>query len=400
MSEVSVSSDIQDIISSDASYIRPSSDPYNTLTRRSILSSHRDISTRPTTYNQLIDYLEMLSIPIITSSVTEGQKIGLGATFVVHDGILHNHINHSSLVAIKTPRESIHRDADILQSIIREVLDEIRVMSHLSVHPNVATIFGVALEERHGGLFLPKLVVERAIGSLGHLLRNFGQIPWSLKLKFCLEIANGLEALHANQIVHSDVKSDNILIFHSTSHWVQVSAPNLVARVSDFGFCVPDTASRDTSVAAKGTFLFKAPETLPEAPPALQMYANLPERDIYSFGILVWEVMNDGAIPFSIKGSHPNEDVVRVTQLKLSTEDGAWRFLIASCAMSTSVKYDIQPFLDMIRGTVRRQPSGERGRISWQEIFDTLLGAADKNDMSPDPEYSLVDVRTWLFHSL
>ncbi|KAG7447534.1 uncharacterized protein BT62DRAFT_930545 [Guyanagaster necrorhizus] len=72
----------------------------------------------------------------------------------------------------------------------------------------------------------------------------------------------------------------------------------LTAKVSVFGFCVPDTTARER-VASRGTLRFKAPVVLCDSPPLLLQYANLPQRDLYSFGVLVCEVINDGNLPSS-----------------------------------------------------------------------------------------------------
>ncbi|KAF9045927.1 kinase-like protein [Hymenopellis radicata] len=278
------------------------------------------------------------------------------------------------LVAVKTPRENIHKDRIVLSSIIQEVLDEIRVMSFLSLHPNVVTLIGVALE-RSSDIILPRLVVERAVGSLGDILRasssssRSGGVPLSLKLRFLLEIAAGLEALHLLDVVHGDVKADNILVIYSCSNWgLAAVAPMLVAKVSDFGFCVPDTSARDAYVASRGTFRFKAPEALPEAPPLLHRHINLPHRDVYSYGVTLSEIMNDGLLPFR---DVEDKDVVH---LQLSSEDGAANQLITSGVFGAQGSLHANQhvrgaLVTVIKGTVGRDPLK---RILWQEVFNIV----------------------------
>ncbi|SJK98705.1 uncharacterized protein ARMOST_01974 [Armillaria ostoyae] len=366
-------------IESNASYLPSDTEDFST--RTSILSSHTDISTRPTTYDQLIDYLDMLKVAVLDEgNLLLGTKIGLGASFHVQEGRFLDRSVYSSFVAVKTPRESVHKHPHILSSIIREVLDEIRVMSHLSLHPNIATLLGVVLEESGNERLLPRIVMERSVGSLGSLLRKSqGGLPRHLKTRFCLDVAAGLEALHLIEIVHADVKSDNILIFYTAENWFSTCDPMLTAKVSDFGFCVPDTTARDTVVGARGTARFKAPETLYEAPPSLRQYANLPQRDLYSYGVMIWEVVNDGRVPF------PTVSDADVPSLQLSTEDGASDFLIKSSMV------EVEGFLATIRGTVRRSPSA---RMSWQDVFTMLSTACDASCISPSPYLSIVQYFT------
>ncbi|KAK0465709.1 ankyrin repeat-containing domain protein [Armillaria novae-zelandiae] len=356
---------------SNASYLPSSSDIYGS--KRSILSAHTDPSTRPTTYNQLIDYLGMLAVQVIApDDLSIGKSIGIGATFYVQEGTLNNHTVRSALVAVKTPRESVHKNTFILSSLIREVLDEIRVMSYFSLHPNVISIFGVCLQKSGEERLLPRLIVDRAVGSLGSLLRksssNGGEgMPWELKMKFSLEVAAGLEALHQIEIVHADVKADN-------------TVPQLYARVSDFGFCVPDTSSRAAYAASRGTIRFRAPEALAEAPHSLRQYANQPERDVYSYGVMLWEIFNDGNMPFW------GVDDADVAGLQLGTEDGAAKHLIATFGGKDS-DLMIGP-LRAINGVVQRDP---QKRSKWQEIFDVICASSDLRCLSPDPNRSFVD---------
>ncbi|SJL13748.1 uncharacterized protein ARMOST_17196 [Armillaria ostoyae] len=372
---------------SNASYVPPSSDVYGG--KRSILSAHTDPSTRPTTYNQLIDYLGMLAVQVINpADLSIGKSIGVGATFYVQEGTLNNHTVRSALVAVKTPRESVHKDTFILSSLIREVLDEIRVMSYFSLHPNVISIFGVCLQKSGEERLLPRVIVDRAVGSLGSLLRksssNGGEgMPWELKMKFSLEVAAGLEALHQIEIVHADVKADNVLIFYDAKNWDVQTVPQLYARVSDFGFCVPDTSSRAAYAASRGTIRFRAPEALAEAPPSLRQYANQPERDVYSYGVLLWEIFNDGNIPFV------GVDSADVAALQLDTEDGAAKHLIATFRGKNGGSA-IGP-LGAINGAVQRDP---QRRSKWQEIFDVICASSDIRYLSPDPNHSFVDYFT------
>ncbi len=58
-------------IESNASYLPSDTEDFST--RTSILSPHTDISTRPTTYDQLIDYLDMLKVAVL-----DGGNLQLG----------------------------------------------------------------------------------------------------------------------------------------------------------------------------------------------------------------------------------------------------------------------------------------------------------------------------------
>lgn len=370
-------------LETNASFLPPSSDTSTALNR--VLFSHRSQDARLSTHSQLKEYLQMLHILLIDSEQLQiGKPIGLGATFYVQEGELLNKSIKTSLVAVKTPRESMNKGSYVLSNIMREVLDEVRVMSYFSGHPNIVTLYGISLEHMGRSKFLPRLIVERALGSLGALLRS-SEIPWRLKLQFCAEIAAGLEALHLVGIVHADMKADNGLVFYNLFYWKFQREPVLTAKVGDFGFCVPDTSSRDEAVAACGTRRFKAPEAMRSAPASLRVFANLPTRDIYSFGVLVWEIIHDGKVPFLGVGDR------EVEALQLESENGAAQQLITSSSALKDInseKTNQDPttykaylgVLNVISGCVVRNPTA---RIPWQRVFQNLVGSSDSTLVMP-----------------
>lgn len=76
---------------------------------------------------------------------------------------------------------------------------EAAVMSGLR-HPNIVTFFGAGEDDR-GCQFLVTEFMER--GSLRHVLRNVrshADLPWSMRLRFCSDIAAGVHFLHTRQV--------------------------------------------------------------------------------------------------------------------------------------------------------------------------------------------------------
>jgi serine/threonine protein kinase len=58
------------------------------------------------------------------------------------------------------------------------------------------------------------LVLEYAeLGSLFHLQTSASRLPWRIKQKLCYDVGRGLSLLHACDIVHGDLKHENVLIF-------------------------------------------------------------------------------------------------------------------------------------------------------------------------------------------
>ncbi|KAF5735230.1 putative BRASSINOSTEROID INSENSITIVE 1-associated receptor kinase 1 precursor [Tripterygium wilfordii] len=116
-------------------------------------------------------------------------------------------------------------------------------------------------------------------GSLDEALHERSeQLDWDARLNIIMGAAKGLSYLHHDcspRIIHRDIKSSNILL-----------DGNLEARVSDFGLAklLEDEESHITTIVA-GTFGYLAPEYM-------QSGRATEKTDVYSFGVLVLEVLS------------------------------------------------------------------------------------------------------------
>uniref|UniRef100_A0A1J3D8R9 non-specific serine/threonine protein kinase n=1 Tax=Noccaea caerulescens TaxID=107243 RepID=A0A1J3D8R9_NOCCA len=116
-------------------------------------------------------------------------------------------------------------------------------------------------------------------GSLDEALHERGeQLDWDSRVNIIIGAAKGLSYLHHDcspRIIHRDIKSSNILL-----------DGNLEARVSDFGLAklLEDEESHITTIVA-GTFGYLAPEYM-------QSGRATEKTDVYSFGVLVLEVLS------------------------------------------------------------------------------------------------------------
>ncbi|XP_068634250.1 LRR receptor-like serine/threonine-protein kinase FEI 1 isoform X2 [Aristolochia californica] len=116
-------------------------------------------------------------------------------------------------------------------------------------------------------------------GSLDEVLHERSeQLDWDARVNIIIGAAKGLAYLHHDcspRIIHRDIKSSNILL-----------DGNLEARVSDFGLAklLEDEESHITTIVA-GTFGYLAPEYM-------QSGRATEKTDVYSFGVLVLEILS------------------------------------------------------------------------------------------------------------
>ena len=120
-----------------------------------------------------------------------------------------------------------------------------------------------------------------------------------LKLKIALDVVRGLNSLYFNsgvKLIHRDVKSENIFIFSVDENSVS-SFESIHAKLGDFGSIVVASPSYSQRI---GNYQYTAPE-------ALSGSFSVPyskEIDVYSFGILFWEILT-GNIPFQELKENP-----------------------------------------------------------------------------------------------
>ena len=121
-----------------------------------------------------------------------------------------------------------------------------------------------------------------------------------LKLKIAFDVARGLNSLYFKsgvKLIHRDVKSQNIFIFSLDENSVS-SSDSVHAKLGDFGSIVVASPSYSQRI---GNYQYTAPE-------ALRGSLSVPysrEIDVYSFGILFWEILT-GKIPFQELKENPN----------------------------------------------------------------------------------------------
>src|SRR4051812_20295156 len=215
----------------------------------------------------------------ITSKLGEG---GMGAVYRAVDTKLNRY------VAFKVLPDAFAADPDRLARLTREA----HVLASLN-HPNIAAIYGV--EER-------ALVMELVEGEE---LR--GPLPMETALGYARQIAEALEAAHEKGIVHRDLKPANIKV-----------TPQGVVKVLDFGLAAvahdapagdpassPTLTMRATHAGViMGTAAYMSPEQAAGKPVDRR-------ADIWSFGVVLWEMLSGRRLFGGETVSHTLADVLR-----------------------------------------------------------------------------------------
>jgi len=217
--------------------------------------------------NNVLDFFEVKYNDLKYTLDDKNQKIILGkGTF----GVVYHGTWRYSSVAIK----ELFID-HVSDDVVEAFKNEARVMSRLRSE-HLVKLSGYCLSPRYC------LVMEYAPGgSLDKLLASKETIDWGLKYQIATDVAIGVAFLHAENILHRDIKSLNVLL-----------DANKHAKLTDFGLSKVKQASKSSTAGSAGTVLWMAPELFERTGKYTQ------KSDIYSLGMVFWEIAAR-ALPFA-----------------------------------------------------------------------------------------------------
>ncbi|KAM5553498.1 hypothetical protein ABKV19_025629 [Rosa sericea] len=216
---------------------------------------------------------------IKNADLEELQELGSGTFGTVYHGKW-----RGTDVAIKRIKKSCFSDRSSEQErLTKDFWREAKILSTLH-HPNVVALYGVVPDGPGGTL---ATVAEFMVnGSLRHVLvRKDRVLDRRKRLIILMDTAFGMEYLHLKNIVHFDLKCDNLL--------VNLRDPERpICKVADFGL---SRIKRNTLVSGgvRGTLPWMAPELLNGSS------SRVSEKvDVFSFGIVMWEILT-GEEPYA-----------------------------------------------------------------------------------------------------
>ncbi|KAI0981798.1 hypothetical protein GJ496_011701 [Pomphorhynchus laevis] len=194
------------------------------------------------------------------------EKLGGGQYGEVFEAVW---IEKSIIVAIKTLREESTMS-------IEDFLSEAALMQVLK-HPNLVRLFGVCSTEA------PYFIISEymAKGNLTEYLKN-EKPDITVLMQIIIQILSAMSYLEFHHLIHRDLAARNCL----------VGEDNIV-KVADFGLA---RILREDHYDAKSGSKFPIKWTAPEGL-AYNRFSN--KSDVWSFSILLWEIMSYGAAPYA-----------------------------------------------------------------------------------------------------
>lgn len=197
------------------------------------------------------------------------EKIGEGGMGIVYKAKCHL-LNR--FVAVKILKSELSNDEGFVARFKREA----NSAASLS-HANIVNVHDVGSENN-----INFIVMEYINGkTLKQVINETGRLSSLKTLEISLQIVKALECAHKNNIIHRDIKPDNILITEDN-----------IVKVADFGIAkVVDSATISNSNMVIGSVHYFSPEQ------AKGMSVDF-RTDIYSLGIVMYEMVT-GQVPYN-----------------------------------------------------------------------------------------------------
>jgi len=245
--------------------------------------------------------LQLAQLQLIPSSQLQRvRELGRGTYATVYLGSW-----RGAAVAIKQMHQSVFEGADGKQQLEDFYAEQCTLAS--LAHPNIVTFYGV-VEEKVGGCpgtvqqYMQGGSLRKALSRIKRRCADGKGDPDAPRIKLALDTARGVEYLHWRRVIHFDIKADNIM--------TDLKDPKRpTGKIGDLGLAKLKSSTY-VSCNMRGTLPWMAPELFPQSrhiqqelcgtssSPQEQADRVTEKIDVYSFGVLMWEIWTWGAQPY------------------------------------------------------------------------------------------------------
>ncbi|XP_028794481.1 LEAF RUST 10 DISEASE-RESISTANCE LOCUS RECEPTOR-LIKE PROTEIN KINASE-like 1.2 isoform X1 [Neltuma alba] len=232
-----------------------------------------DSISRYSTYSHTDSSNVYFGIPVFSYSELEAATNHFDPSTELGDGgfgtVYYGKLEDGREVAVKRLYEQHYKQ-------VEQFMNEVRILTRLH-HKNLVTLYGCTSRHSRELLLVYEFIPNRTVAHHLHLHRDPKKptvFPWSTRMKIAVQTARALVYLHASEIIHRDIKTNNILLDEGFN-----------VKVADFGLSrlFPNNVTH-VSTAPQGTPGYLDPEYH-------SCYQLTSKSDVYSFGVVLIELI-------------------------------------------------------------------------------------------------------------
>ncbi|KAL0015349.1 hypothetical protein SO802_002418 [Lithocarpus litseifolius] len=284
-----------------------------------------------------------------TNNFDPSKEIGKGGFGKVYYGKLHD----GRVVAVKRLHENNMKR-------VEQFMNEVEILTKIR-HQNLVALYGCTSQRSQELILVYEYVSNGTVAD--HLHGNqskSGLLTWPVRLSIAIESAEALAYLHVSDVIHRDVKTNNILLDE-----------NFQVKVADFGLSrLFPTDVTHVSTAPQGTPGYVDPEYF-------QCYQLTQKSDVYSFGVVLMELIS--SLPAVDMNRH-RQDINLVNMAVNKNQNHALHELVDPL-LGFEKDYTVKKMTTSVAELAFRCLEKERDmRPSMDEVLEILRGIQNGNE--------------------
>lgn len=271
------------------------------------------------------------------------EKIGEGGMSLVYKA---RDKKLNRFIAVKILKHEFINNEDIVDKFKKEAT----AIANLN-DPYIVNVLDVGSQEDYN-----YIVMEYVKGkTLKEFIREKGRIPYDLALNFSVQIAKALDCAHKNNIIHRDIKPQNILVTEEGS-----------LKVTDFGIAKSTNSSTITNTSnVIGSAHYFSPEQ------AKGNYIDS-RTDLYSLGVVIYEMVT-GRVPFdadspvSVALKHIQEEVVPPKNINSAVPESLNKLILKAMEKEQIKRYQSAKEMIVDLDKIKNDPNAIIGTVPVTE---------------------------------